>query len=173
MSITLPSCNTLGTAYLLVLHILNSGNQTNTLPRPLFAFRRNKNLENSWVKSVLPGSKVLVQRSITGSNPICATHKCGNCHACDFAMVSPELEWGKKKFLFKEMTNCRTANVVYLILCPCKKGYFGETSREFRVRFSEHKSAIRNKWLGAPMVTHWLDQQHSVQDPKWMILEQN
>lgn len=104
VSITLPSCNTLGTAYLLCLHILNSGNQTNTLPRPLFAFRRNKNLENSRVKSVLPGSRVLVQRSITGSNPIRATHKCGNCHACDFAMVSPELEWGKKKFLFKEMT---------------------------------------------------------------------
>ena len=40
--------------------------------------------------------------------------------------------------------NCLSKNVIYCIQCKkCQQIYIGQTSRELKTRFSEHKTAVR------------------------------
>ena len=60
-----------------------------------------------------------------------------------------------KKYTVKGIISCKTKHVVYLLKCPCGLCYIGKTTRELKTRFSEHKSAIRNKDEKSPVARHF------------------
>lgn len=43
----------------------------------------------------------------------------------------------------KQFATCKTPYIVYLITCPCKKQYIGQTIRNFTTRVKEHITAIK------------------------------
>lgn len=152
-------------------HLLNCNQTEQYLLKPVFAFRRNKNLRNYLVRAKNVSKDSFIQKSITGEHPIKGHHKCGNCHACSQAITGESIKINDKMVYLQEMTNCRTSNLIYAILCPCNLPYVGETSRECRIRIGEHKSNIRLGKTSAPLVNHWINAQHHEADLHWIILE--
>ena len=67
-----------------------------------------------------------------------------------------------KKHTIKSVITCRTKYVVYLLKCPCGLYYVGKTSRELRVRISEHKSTIRNKDDKSSVARHFMEAGHDI-----------
>lgn len=68
-------------------------------------------------------------------------------------------------------TNCKTKDIIYLLICLLKLGYVGETSHSLATRLTEHRSAIRTKKFSAPSVQHYVDLNHTPEDINWIILE--
>ncbi|XP_078540171.1 uncharacterized protein LOC144825196 [Lissotriton helveticus] len=152
--------------------ILNVDDQVPALPLPLLAYRRNQNLRDMLVHTrqiKRPPTEGLCP--IPGLPIILGNHRCGSCHACNSAIVSETVEYNNKSVKLRHLTNCRSKNIIYILFCSCGLAYVGETGREFRVRFSEHKSAIRTKRTSAPLVEHFLEMNHDEQEIKWCILE--
>lgn len=47
------------------------------------------------------------------------------------AVVADAVNYNNKIIKPGTMTNCRTQNIIYLIMCPCELGKVGESGREF------------------------------------------
>ncbi|OCT82773.1 hypothetical protein XELAEV_18025307mg [Xenopus laevis] len=75
----------------------------------------------------------------------------------------------------KQYATCETENVIYLLKCPCGKGYVGQTSRSIKTRIKEHRGNIRNYKQGSPTDTtvsrHFNLANHNQTQLKWMVLE--
>ncbi|XP_078524701.1 uncharacterized protein LOC144797794 [Lissotriton helveticus] len=149
--------------------IVNNGPDITTLERPLYAYRKNKNLRSTLVHTYRE-DQVENQTTLSGTKAV-GNHKCGNCCICDLCMVTKKVEHNGVSHEITTLNNCRTKNVIYMILCPCDQAYIGETGREMRLRVGEHKSAIKNSKENAPLVNHWIEQGHSEKDLRWVILE--
>ena len=67
-----------------------------------------------------------------------------------------------KKFFIKSVITCKTKYVVYILKCPCGLCYVGKTTRELKVRISEHKSTIRNKDEKSSVARHFNEAGHDV-----------
>ncbi|XP_069495412.1 uncharacterized protein [Ambystoma mexicanum] len=138
-------------------------------PPPRFAFKRGSNIRDKLVHSSLkkaaPRIGLWDLRTTTGHFP------CGSCSVCQFTRKMKEFKIGPKTWTLTTMTNCKTAHVVYCIQCPCGLRYVGQTSRPVHIRISEHRSRIRCKTLTAPLVSHYIELQHSANDILWWILD--
>ena len=104
------------------------------------------------------------------------TKRC--CHAC---VICPLFETRcfaesttlKHKFPIslphpKQFFNCRTKNVIYLVICTtpgCRAQYVGYTTRHFMYRASEHLS-------NGPMIDHVKQENHKYKKIRFQILAQ-
>lgn len=52
---------------------------------------------------------------------------------------------GNGTFDIKNLINCSTSRVIYIITCPCPKIYIGKTKRPLKVRIGEHLRKINEK----------------------------
>ncbi|XP_078540042.1 uncharacterized protein LOC144825001 [Lissotriton helveticus] len=153
-------------------HILNvnkSGNEI--INKPLFAYKKNKNIKDIVVRSRMPTQKAMSQRDIITGAPVIGNHRCGICKICPLTIETAEFTFNNITIPLLTMTNCKTTNIVYLLICPCNKGYVGESSRSVCTRITEHKSAIRTRKINAPLVSHYLDKDHKPEDIQWVVLE--
>ncbi|XP_040266912.1 uncharacterized protein LOC120981438 [Bufo bufo] len=70
------------------------------------------------------------------------THPCGQCNVCPYMLGKDNFMNGEEHIRLKHYINCRTRNVVYGIICPCRQIYVGQTSQELRKRIQQHMSNI-------------------------------
>ena len=82
---------------------------------------------------------------------------------CQYARVGCEFE-STKKYIFKDNITCKSANVVYGIVCDkCRKlVYVGETGTAIYSRMANHISSINTK-KGGPIPKHFIMLQVGIQ----------
>lgn len=100
---------------------------------PMVSFRWAKTLQNTLVRSKLPGNNK------TGSCKECGK---SNCHVCNFLLNLSEFSnsEGSKQFSIRKGDfNCNSSFVIYRLLCKsCGKQYVGSTKTTFRLRFNNY-----------------------------------
>ena len=126
---------------------------------PIFAHKRARNLRDVLVRADCYTQPVHFLSNLPNGN-----FPCSNCLQCN-AMIRGETfvhPHSGKKFFIKNRICCRTRFVVYLLKCPCGLVYVGKTTRELRIRISEHKSNIRNKDEKSSVARHFNVAGHEV-----------
>lgn len=51
----------------------------------------------------------------------------------------------KETYEIRDLINCSTSRVIYMITCPCPKIYVGKTKRKLKVPIGEHLREINEK----------------------------
>ena len=118
-----------------------------SLPPPIVAYRRAKNLKDKLVKAkVPPPPPAREKRKIVGMK------KCNQprCETCPFVKTEKEFKnpYNNTVVKLNSSLDCSTKNVVYCLLCNkhgCGKIYIGQSQRQLKERFSEHKTSVRKK----------------------------
>ena len=123
---------------------------------PLISFKRDKNIGNFLVKSVLK------------SDDQPGTFKCARkrCNTCPFIHNADKIPGPKRSIKITDRFTCTFANVIYCITCTlCKKIYIGKTGRRLGHRFREHlRDVERNdKDASKPVARHFNLPNHSSQ----------
>ena len=121
----------------------------------LTAYCNTKNL-----KERLVHSKLL-------SNEIPGTFACGSskCKMCSFVLNTDCVTGPTGSFTIKTSFNCCSCDVIYCILCiKCGELYIGETGRELRKRFGEHRRDVLHNVAGKEVATHFNSKEHSIDD---------
>ena len=121
---------------------------------------------------VPPKSKVYPQRNLKGMT------KCNKiyCRTCPFIKEGKKIEINKKEnWYINKAVNCNSNNIVYLIECTkenCTNSrYIGETKRNLRHRFGEHRGYVMNNHTDQATGAHYNLPGHSVENMKITILE--
>ncbi|CAJ0929938.1 unnamed protein product [Ranitomeya imitator] len=133
-----------------------------TSNRPLLTARRAPNLRDLLTRSHFKRPTVKLNRGITlrGSFP------CGDCNicphmtpTCDF-FVHPTL---LSRHPLRAYINCRSRDVIYALICPCRMVYVGQTTQELRKRAQKHLSTVhlaasdlRKDRVLTPVAEHFL-----------------
>ena len=123
---------------------------------PLISFKRDKNIGNFLVRSVLK------------SDDQPGTFKCTRkrCNACPFIHNADKITGPKGSIKITDRFICTSTNVIYCITCILfKKIYIGETGRSLGDRFREHvRDVERNdKDASKPVARHFNLPNHSSQ----------
>lgn len=97
---------------------------------------------------------------------IVGSYPCGECNICPNMgptkiFKNPQ---GGREHPLKNYINCRTKNVIYGLICPCKRLYIGQTTQCLKQRIQKHFSTIalaardkiQQKKL-TPVAEHYLD----------------
>ena len=137
---------------------------------PLTAFKRPKNLRDLLINAKIPTlTKQRPERKIKGMK------KCNNlCSACPFVDERKIIHESNFNWTISKKVDCNTSNVIYMIICTkagCNMRYIGETERELRKRFSDHKGYIENKHLNTVTGFHFNSVGHSLDNVKILIIE--
>ena len=96
---------------------------------PLISFKRDKNIGNFLVRSVLK------------SDDQPGTFKCARkrCNTCPFIHNANKITGPKRSIKITDRFTCTSPNVIYCITCTlCKKIYIGKTGRRLGDRFCVH-----------------------------------
>jgi hypothetical protein len=138
-------------------NLLHSDTRTANIfnERPLFSFKRARNLRSFLVKGTLPSN----------NNP--GTFRCSRkrCFTCPFLSSRTSITGPKSTFQIKDHFNCTSSNLVYCIQCSaCNSLYIGETGRRLGDRFRDHLYDIRKKDLTKPVSRHFNSHNHSESD---------
>lgn len=66
-------------------------------------------------------------------------YACNRCQVCPYVDQTNVFTdaLGQKSYEIRDLVNCSTIQVIYMITCPCPKIYFGKTKRSLRVRIGE------------------------------------
>lgn len=152
-------------------HLLSTDTRLeSSVPKtPLLTARRAPNLGDRLMHSHFTRPKVKLNRGtkIVGSYP------CGECNICP--NMSPTKIFknpqGGREHLLKNYINCRTKNVIYGLICPCKRLYIGQTTQCLKQRIQKHFSTIalaardktQQKKL-TPVAEHYLDHHSDLRD---------
>ena len=111
---------------------------------PVVAFRRCPNLRDLLVSAKLPSNS-------TNPNPQlpCGSFRCGkNCATCPYmtdGLTSYTFFSTGETRTIKSNLTCDTKNLIYMIQCNrCNLQYIGETKRQLKDRFNEHRRTIDN-----------------------------
>ena len=158
-----PVCRILSSNW----HILQDNPKLSEIfdTRPLFSYRRGRNLADELVRGSL--------RPPPNPSPP-GTHACSkpNCHTCPFLSGITFLQGPSGSTRITRTFTCNTVNVVYAIVCQaCRKIYIGETGRALSVRLAEHLADIR-KDEHKPVAEHFNSNGHSIQDVRALGLWQ-
>ncbi|XP_069508614.1 uncharacterized protein [Ambystoma mexicanum] len=143
------------------------------LAKPIYAFKKGKNIKN-WVSKADRISIQDSQPTITatwGMPPIKGHYPCGNCSNCSSTTATTTVEIHNRNWELRQHSTCLSTNVIYVIICPCKKAYIGKTSRAVKPRIGEHKSKIRTGQRNAPLTCHFLELNHKPEDMRWWVME--
>ena len=178
------------------LHSLHAANEqilkksdrmSTILPdRPLVAYRRTPNLQNILIKTK-PRSKInCLSADSHESNPdtsspsqiptagcrLCTRPNCALCrhHLQPGARITSSVT--KNSYQILSNSHCNSANLIYVITCnKCNKQYTGQTSNKLRLRFNNHKAAIKKPNTDESVALHFRQPDHSVMDLKINIVE--
>lgn len=71
----------------------------------------------------------------------------------------------------KHYSTCTSDWIIYIICCPCKLVYVGETTCDLRTRLNNHRSTIRKKRLDLPVSKHFSEQGHTEWDIRCMAVD--
>ena len=113
----------------------------------MVTFRRPKYLRDTLIKAKIPTTpKKRDSRQITGMNPCNKTL----CETCPFIkkMQIVQRTFNDTTVQINSTVTCTSTNVVYCLLCSkenSKQLYVGQTQRQLKERFGEHKTSIRTK----------------------------
>eukprot|EP00061_Rhincodon_typus_P002756 g18384.t1 len=123
---------------------------------PLSAFRRDRSLHDSLVRSTRPTSP---------TSPNTFPCNCRKCYTCPYIAPLTPIQGPKKTFHIRQMFTCTSTNVVYCIHCSqCGLLYIGETKRRLRDRFVEHLRSVHDKRQHLPVANHFNSPSHSLDD---------
>lgn len=92
-------------------------------------------------------------RSCTWSNNMVKTDKFHDLHT-------------GKEYNIRSVITCNTSHVIYLLFCPCRKYYIGQTARKLKIRLNEHRSSIKRADMTSPVARHFCEHGHRVKDLK-------
>ena len=140
-------------------HLLRDDPDTRDIYQPvrvLCAYRRDKNLRDSLVRSHL--------NSTTASVEDRGTFPCGRsrCNTCAHTNASPTINTPGGHITINTKYTCTSDNVVYLIKCrTCNKVYIGETGRRLGDRFREHLRSTRQTNTDLPVGRHFASLGHA------------
>lgn len=72
---------------------------------------------------------------------------CTKCQICPFVERTDTFRdaKGEGEHKIRDLINCSTSKVVYMITCPCPKIYIGKTKRPLKVRIGEHIRDIKKE----------------------------
>ncbi|XP_069481316.1 uncharacterized protein [Ambystoma mexicanum] len=149
--------------------------QMNTpdLEYPMFAFKKGKNLKG-WLTQADRLRIPLSTKTITemwGMEKVTGHYPCGTCCQCGYTSATNIVTINHRPWKLRGHTTCNSKNVIYAVMCPCKKTYIGKTTRPVKLRISEHKSRIRTRNLSSPLVAHFVEHLHSCEDLRWWCLQ--
>ncbi|XP_035254901.1 uncharacterized protein LOC118217183, partial [Anguilla anguilla] len=152
-------------------HIINSDplllNIFNNPPR--IVFKRAPNLRDMLVKSDLPPPKQKTFLSdVKGGH-----YKCGKCAQCNFTYKCNSFNHPHSGTMIKiqSIISCSTADVIYLLRCPCGLAYIGKTIRSLKTSISEHRSNIRTRDVRSPVAAHFMQVNHNVSSLQYIGME--
>lgn len=138
---------------------------------PLLSYRKGVSLKDRLVKSEIQVERGLKQTHFgsarKGSFPCLS---CVNCRIMQKGEVFTHPNTGKRYDL-KHFLTCNSEWVVYIIWCPCKLLYVGETSLDLKTRLNQHRYTIRKKRLDLPVSKHCTESGHSEWDIRFMIVD--
>lgn len=134
---------------------------------PMIGYHKTKSLRSILAHSNVTSNIKSDLITITGH------HKCGQCNICSLTTSSKEIHFPDKGFSHKltSFSNCKTRICVYLLECFCGKRYIGSTRCQLHVRIQEHISRIKHHVHEAPLVQHFISQQHEPSDFRVVVLE--
>ncbi len=138
-------------------HILKNDPETSFIfsNNPLVSFRHSKNIRETLVHSNLHQE----------SSPLSGTFPCGvaQCKTCKFIDSSTVISALKFTYNIKHKFTCTSTHLIYCISCSrCGMLYIGETGRQLRTRFGEH----RWQKLHQPVARHFNSGSHCISDMK-------
>ena len=139
---------------------------------PNVVFRRGRNLRDELVHSEFisepPPSTQTLFAPIPDGN-----YKCGACAQCSFTTKKQYFNHphSGKQIKIKGICSCHSKGIIYMLTCPCGKAYVGKTSRELKVRISEHRSSIRTASLTSPVAQHFVQYNHLVSSLRYTAIE--
>ncbi|CAJ0968772.1 unnamed protein product [Ranitomeya imitator] len=112
-----------------------------TSERPLMTARRAPNLRDLLTRSHFNRPTTRLNRGVIlkGSFP------CGDCNICPHMVVTRDFfvhPTRSSRHPLKTYINCKSRDVIYALICPCKMLYVGQTSQELRKRVQKHISTI-------------------------------
>ena len=79
--------------------------------------------------------------------------KCKICEESFFTSLVYHQVFKDRGFQIPAPINCKALNVIYLVICECGKYYVGRTEKP-RLRWANHKSHVRNKFLTCNLAKH-------------------
>lgn len=102
------------------------------------------------------------RRSSLQPLPLFGHHKCGQCKICALTIQTKVLDFPDKGFshFLTSFTNCKSCFCVYHLTCPCGKSSVGSTRHQLRVWILEHIFRIEHCVEDAPLVQHYIMEQH-------------
>ena len=134
---------------------------------PLKAFRRAKNLKDLLVRSSLTQNP---------SNQPPGMFRCNRivCHTCPHVNVSPTITTPKGQINVTGHYSCITDNVVYCLTCTkCPSTvYIGDTGRRLADWFREHRRDVINGRNDLPVLAHFNQDNHTLEDLKVAVMKQ-
>ena len=152
--------------------IYNSPSLSNIFPEGSIipSFRRPKN-----IKEILARP-----RKINVNDNDSDKHGCFKCKSkCDlcrnFLVESDHFSSASsnRTYHIAQHLHCKSKNVIYLVTCTkCSVQYVGSTSNEFKVRFRNHKSAMKTNKNTCEVATHFNKTFHILSDFNFTIIEQ-
>ncbi|XP_071972647.1 uncharacterized protein [Engystomops pustulosus] len=110
--------------------------------KPTLIAKRARNLKDSLSNSHFKRPT----RPLGRGSKLNGSYPCGSCSVCPLLPASREFmhPTSAKKFPLRNYINCRSRNVVYALICLCRKIYVGQTTQELRKRTQQHLSSITN-----------------------------
>lgn len=72
---------------------------------------------------------------------------CSKCQVCPFVDRTKVFKdaKGHKQYELRDLINCSTDRVIYMLTCPCQKIYIGKTKRQLRIRIEHLRDIKREK----------------------------
>ena len=97
------------------------------IPRPLFAFKKAKNIRQHLVRASRnfgPEKDNRITSMLGLPSPV-GHYRCLNCAACKLTHDTKSIVINGTTIYQKRFSNCNTKNVIYCIQCPCHLTYIG------------------------------------------------
>lgn len=142
---------------------------------PVFAFKRSRSLRDTLIHADTSLKEQRKGNSWLNTQPLPkGMFACGRCAQCSFVQKGSSLAHPQtgRRIEIRGFFNCSSANVIYVIICPCGKIYVGQTGREVRVRICEHRSSIRRGDVMSPVARHFMEEGHNISQLKFMVIDQ-
>lgn len=126
-------------------------------------------VSSSWSESLKTETYLPIQSKAIQENQHCGTIidgcywdaekgvlPCLRCNNCNHLQKSKVFEHPTtlKRYKIKHYLTWASNYVIYVLQCPCKMLYVGETTMECRNRVNKHKSTIRTERHDLPVSKH-------------------
>ncbi len=89
------------------------------------------------------------------------------CKTCKFIDSSTVISAPKSTYNIQHNFTCTSTHLIYCISCSrCGMLYIGETGRQLRTRFGEHRRAVSANDANQPVARHFNSGSHCISDIK-------